>query len=100
MSAWSHNEYLDSEYGSQYRDKGPFPSVSDQIDRLNLNSDDANSDLGDDDVRVVEEIESLCMNCEENVRSSSCCSLRVRNSKRCAHPGYHTTPFDQDPIFS
>lgn len=69
MSAWSHNEYLDSEYGPQYRDKGPFPSVSDQIDRLNLNSDDACSDSGDDDVRVVEEIESLCMNCEENVRS-------------------------------
>ncbi|MCJ1266105.1 nucleolar zinc-finger protein [Lobaria immixta] len=66
MSAWSHNEYLDSEYGPQYRDKGPFPSVSDQIDRLNLNSDDAGSDPGDDDVRVVEEIESLCMNCEEN----------------------------------
>lgn len=74
MSAWSHNEYLDSEYGSQYWDKGPFPSVSDQIVRLNLNGDDTNSDPGDDDVRVVEEIESLCMKCGETVCLCPCYS--------------------------
>lgn len=71
MSAWSHNEYLDSEYGSQYRDKGPFPSISDQIEKLNLNIDDNESDPGDDDIKIVEEIESLCMKCGENVRPCS-----------------------------
>ncbi|MCJ1462873.1 nucleolar zinc-finger protein [Pseudocyphellaria aurata] len=65
MSAWSHNEYYDSEYGPRYRDKGAFPSVSDQIDRLNLNGDDTTSDSEDDGIKVVEEIESLCMKCGE-----------------------------------
>lgn len=81
MSAWSHNEYLDSEYGPQYRDEGPFQSVKDQIERLNLYDDDGESEPGDDEVRVMEEIESLCMKCGENVRCCACCSLPAKDTE-------------------
>lgn len=83
MSAWSHNEYLNSEYSSQYReiDKGPFPSVTDQIEKLNLAIDDEESDPGDDDIKIVEEIESLCMKCGQNVRPGSCYSLTPKNTE-------------------
>lgn len=100
MSARSRNELYDAEYGPQYRDKGPFPSVDDQIEKLNLGSDDATSESGDDDIKVVEEIESMCMKCEQNVCLSSCGSLPASDIEYCAHLGYHSTTFDQDPILS
>lgn len=98
MSARYHNEYFNSEYSLRYEDKGPFPAICDQINRLNLNGDDTNSDPEDDDLRIVEEIESLCMKCGEDVRLCSCYSLPAKNTDRCSHPGYHSTSFDEDPI--
>lgn len=69
---YSHEEYLYSEHGPNYREPKPFQSVGDQIARLNLKGGEESShddeDDGEDELKLVEEIESLCMKCGENVR--------------------------------
>ena len=72
---YSHEEYLYSEHGPNYREPKPFQSVGDQIARLNLkggeessHDDGVDEDDGENELKLVEEIESLCMKCGENVR--------------------------------
>ncbi len=43
-----------------------FRTVGNQVEGLNISGD--GEDNGDDGPKVVDEIESLCMNCGENVR--------------------------------
>ncbi len=65
----SHKEHLKSEDGGNSRAKDVFQSVGDQIDLLNLTGEDgsAGGENGNEESKVVDEIESLCMNCEKNV---------------------------------
>lgn len=65
----SHKEPRNSEYGPSCRREDIFASVGDQIEQLNKNgkAEDVGDDYEDEDQKLVEEIESLCMNCGENV---------------------------------
>lgn len=51
-----------------------FESIGHKAEQLAPSSNGA-AQIGDDDVKPVEEIESLCMNCHENV-----CPYRLRSS--------------------
>lgn len=66
----SQNELLKSEYGGNSRAQDVFQSVGQQIDQLTLKNEDgtAGGEKGNDEPRVVDEIESLCMNCGSDVR--------------------------------
>ena len=44
-----------------------FDSIGNQAERVAPATDGAQEQDGDDDGRVVEEIESLCMQCHDNV---------------------------------
>ena len=48
-----------------------FRSVSRHVEAMDLADADEEEDYEDDDPKVVEEIESLCMNCKENVWNST-----------------------------
>ena len=55
-----------------------FETIGNQVEQVAPSSDVPGED--EDDQRVVEEIESLCMNCHENVSSSHillCCRTRA-----------------------
>lgn len=66
----SQNEPLKSEDGGNSRAKDVFQSVGEQIDQLTLQNEDGSSGggKGNDEPKVVDEIESLCMNCGRDVR--------------------------------
>lgn len=66
----SQNELLKSEDGGNSRAQDVFQSVGQQIDQLTLKNEDgtAGGEKGNDEPRVVDEIESLCMNCGSDVR--------------------------------
>lgn len=60
------NEYLNSQRAQT--DEGDlFAAIGKQVRGLELR-DDKEDAPEDERVKLVEEIESLCMNCEENVR--------------------------------
>lgn len=65
----SQTEPLKSEDGGNSRDQDIFQSVGEQIDQLTLKNEDgsAGSENGIDEPKVVDEIESLCMNCGRDV---------------------------------
>lgn len=44
-----------------------FKSIGQQVDQVAPATNGAGQQADDDDVKPVEEIESLCMNCHENV---------------------------------
>lgn len=64
MSEHPTNEFLNTERAKN-DDNDIFSAIGKQVLNLSLGKDDQRTD--DDRVQVVEEIESLCMNCEENV---------------------------------
>ena len=62
------NEYLNSQR-AQNDENDLFAAIGKQV--LGLQLGDSEEEASEDErVRLVEEIESLCMNCEENVRHS------------------------------
>lgn len=65
----SQNEPLKSEDGGNSRAQDVFQSVGEQIDQLTLKNEDgsAEGEKGNDEPKVVDEIESLCMNCGRDV---------------------------------
>lgn len=65
----SQNEPLKSEDGGKSRAQDLFQSVGEQIDQLNLKNEDSSAEgkKGSDEPKVVDEIESLCMNCGRDV---------------------------------
>lgn len=65
----SQNGPLKSEDGGNSRAQDVFQSVGEQIDQLTLKNEDssAEGEKGNDEPKVVDEIESLCMNCERDV---------------------------------
>ena len=61
----------DAEHERAERRAELFLPVSNQVANLSLRHPNAEPDGGgEDDLKVVEEIESLCMNCEKDVSSS------------------------------
>ncbi len=67
MSDRPTNEFLGSQRAQD--DKNDlFAAIGKQVLGLEL-GDDEDKINGDERVKIVEEIESLCMNCEENVGS-------------------------------
>lgn len=66
----SQNEPLKSAGGGNSRAKDVFQSVGEQIDQLTLQNEDGSVEgrNGNDEPKVVDEIESLCMNCGRDVR--------------------------------
>ena len=65
----SPNEPLKSEDGGNSRAQDVFQSVGEQIDQLTLKNEDssAEGEKGNDEPKVVDEIESLCMSCGRDV---------------------------------
>lgn len=63
MADHASNEFLNSTR-AQKDDKDLFAAIGKQVLGLQLGDDQVDED---DRVKVVEEIESLCMNCQENV---------------------------------
>ena len=64
MADHTTNEYLSSAR-AQKDEKDLFSAIGKKVLGLNLGADEVPS--ADERVKVVDEIESLCMNCEENV---------------------------------
>ena len=62
------NEYLNSQR-AQNDENDLFAAIGKQVLGLQL-GDSEETTSEDERVRLVEEIESLCMNCEDNVRHS------------------------------
>ena len=60
----STNEYLNTERAKN-DENDLFAAIGKQVLGLNLGDDEKPTE--DDRVKVVDEIESLCMNCQENV---------------------------------
>jgi len=81
-----------------------FPSIGtvaqqadDSVDQITV-SDENGTHPKEDDDRVVEEVESLCMNCEEQVGTQlSSCKLLTQECK--AIIGSYATPLNLYPIF-
>ena len=68
MADHATNEYLSS-IRAQNDDNDLFSAIGKRV--LGLNIGDDEEDIPEDDrVKMVEEIESLCMNCEQNVGMS------------------------------
>ena len=69
MAPQERNEYLDSQR-AQTDENDLFSAIGKQV--LGLQSGDSESNQADQDDRVqlVDEIESLCMNCHDNVSAS------------------------------
>ena len=63
----STNEYLNTERAKN-DENDLFAAIGKQVLGLNLGDDEKPTE--DDRVKVVDEIESLCMNCHENVSFS------------------------------
>ena len=63
----STNEYLNTERAKN-DENDLFAAIGKQVLGLNLGDDEKPTE--DDRVKVVDEIESLCMNCHENVSLS------------------------------
>lgn len=68
MADRSTNEYLSSAR-AQNDENDLFSAIGKQVLGLKLGEDDEDVPA-DERVSVVDEIESLCMNCHENVRRS------------------------------
>lgn len=71
MADRASNEYLNSTR-AQKDDNDLFAAIGKQVQGLELGEHDQVDD--DDRVKVVEEIESLCMNCQENVSQQGECN--------------------------
>ena len=73
MTEYSSDGRPDTGYSHRNHDKNLFQTVGDQV--KDLIAKEKSVPAGDSDEgegpKVVDEIESLCMNCEENVRSFS-----------------------------
>lgn len=65
MTDTPSNEFLNATR-AQKDDKDLFAAIGKQV--LGLNGGDNEEVPEDERVKVVDEIESLCMNCEDNVR--------------------------------
>ena len=68
MADRATNEYLSTERAKN-DDNDLFAAIGKQVLGLKLGDDD-DEPPEDDRVKVVDEIESLCMSCQENVTSS------------------------------
>lgn len=83
MSAGEDNTVSAPVTGSEF-----FQKIGDKAGQLNgspaVNGDATNTKGNDDEERIVEQIESLCMNCHENV--SSC--LRSTSNTHYALSSY------------
>ena len=83
MSAGEDNTILAPVTGSEF-----FQKIGDKAGQLNsspaVNGDATKTEGNDDEERIVEQIESLCMNCHENVSSclqlasNGCCVISSR----------------------
>lgn len=62
-----------------------FQAVGDQVQQLDSTTEEAEQ-------RLVEEIESFCVNCEQNVRASMCSAFRLT----CL--GHNEAPSHQDSL--
>lgn len=67
MADHATNEYLNTERAKN-DDNDLFAAIGKQVLGLNLGDDEEPDE--DDRVKIVDEIESLCMNCHENVSYS------------------------------
>lgn len=67
MADHSTNEFLSTERAKN-DDNDLFAAIGKQV--LGLNLGDEEEPAEDDRVKIVDEIESLCMNCHENVSYS------------------------------
>ena len=86
------NEFLQTKR-AQEDDKDLFAAIGKQV--LNLELKDGEEPSEDERVKVVEEIESLCMSCEDNVRDLFH-SFDMTNTS----PGHDSFAVDQDPFLS
>lgn len=94
MENSSTNEYLDSARAKQ-DGNDLFAAIGKQV--LNLELKDGEESPEDDRVKVVEEIESLCMSCEQNVS----CSVDCGNQALSVASIGHYSPFTyQNPFLS
>ena len=69
MADHATNEYLNTER-ARNDENDLFAAIGKQVLGLNLGDDEQPAE--DDRVKVVDEIESLCMKCHENVNDSCC----------------------------
>ena len=83
------NEYLSSQR-AQDDENDLFAAIGKQV--LNLQEKDEDEAPEDERVKVVEEIESLCMNCEKNVSQSPTLGINIcPPGLTCDVPGYDKT---------
>lgn len=97
----SQNKPLKSEDGGNSRAQDAFQSVGEQIDQLTLENEDgsAGCEKGNDEPKVVDEIESLCMNCGRDVRPWLD-TLNDPMRKTLRQSGHHPTLVDADSLLS
>ena len=69
----------DAQYERSQRRAELFLPVSDQVANLGVNYQGEDEDGDDPDLKVVEEIESLCMNCHEDVSWYYCVEYLLCN---------------------
>lgn len=85
-----HNEFSGSTR-AQNDENDLFSAIGKQVLGMKLDEEPAE----DDRVKIVEEIESLCMSCEENV------SLKFpRRMQILSQTGYYSIASNQDSILS
>ena len=66
MADHSSNEYLRSSRAQENK-TDLFAAIGKQVLGLKINKDEDENVPEDERVKIVDEIESLCMNCHENV---------------------------------
>lgn len=69
--------------------------AKDLFEDMGRKVDEASAQQEEDDSRVVDEIESMCMNCHDNVRSPYNCGTH----SELIFSGYHAPPSDKNPLF-
>lgn len=67
------NEHVNANVGARSQ-KDLFEPLGNRIDSIDLHGDE---EIGEEDPKVVDEIESLCMNCQENVGYSGHLSISI-----------------------
>lgn len=95
MADHSTNEYLNTER-ARNDNNDLFAAIGKQVLGLNLGDDERPAE--DDRVQVVDEIESLCMNCHEDVSYSR--SFICEQRWLTFVTGHDATITDKNPILS
>ena len=77
-----------------------FRSVGKHVEAMNLAEADENEESDDEGPKIVDEIESLCMNCEENVWYPPVKRVhqKLQILTSCHGLGHHTTPAHKSAV--